>query len=107
MVAGLDEPTSGAIAIGDRVVNGVEPKDRDIAMAFQSYALYPHQSVRQNIEFPLLPRGVDKAERGRLVAEAAGMPGLSAPLDRTPPAPAGGQRQRAARAPDTPRKRHV
>src|SRR3546814_4811915 len=77
MVAGLDEPTSGAIAIGDRVVNGVEPKDRDIAMVFQSYALYPHKSVRQNIEFPLLPRGVDKAERGRLVAEAAGMLGLS------------------------------
>src|SRR3546814_14342943 len=60
------EPTSGAIAIGDRVVNGVEPKDRDIAMVFQSYALYPHKSVRQNIEFPLLPRGVDKIGRAHV-----------------------------------------
>ncbi|HEY9556576.1 MAG TPA: ABC transporter ATP-binding protein, partial [Acidimicrobiales bacterium] len=107
MVAGLDEPTSGAIAIGDRVVNGVEPKDRDIAMVFQSYALYPHKSVRQNIEFPLLPRGVDKAERGRLVAEAAGMLGLSELLDRKPRALSGGQRQRVALARAIVRKASV
>src|SRR3546814_16319658 len=67
-------------------------------MVFQSYALYPHKSVRQNIEFPLLPRGVDKAERGRLVAEAAGMLGLSELLDRKPRALSGGQRQRVALA---------
>src|SRR3546814_9730415 len=107
MVAGLDEPTSGAIAIGDRVVNGVEPKDRDIAMVFQSYALYPHKSVRQNIEFPLLPRGVDKAESGRLVAEAAGMLGLSELLDRKPRALSGGQRQRVALARAIVRKASV
>src|SRR3546814_4166002 len=99
MVAGLDEPTSGAIAIGDRVVNGVEPKDRDIAMVFQSYALYPHKSVRQNIKFPLLPRGVDKAERGLPVAQAAGLPGLSVLAARKPPALSGGPRHQRAPSP--------
>ena len=98
MIAGLDEPTSGTISIGDQVVNGVEPKDRDIAMVFQSYALYPHKSVRQNIEFPLLPRHVDKAERARLVGEAASMLGLAELLDRKPRALSGGQRQRVALA---------
>jgi multiple sugar transport system ATP-binding protein len=98
MIAGLDEPTSGMIRIGGEVVNGVEPKDRDIAMVFQSYALYPHKSVRQNIEFPLLPRRVDKAERTRLVGDAAGMLGLSDLLDRKPRALSGGQRQRVALA---------
>jgi ABC-type sugar transport system ATPase subunit len=98
MIAGLDEPTSGTIGIGGQVVNGIEPKNRDIAMVFQSYALYPHKSVRQNIEFPLLPRGVDKAERARLVGDAASMLGLAELLDRKPRALSGGQRQRVALA---------
>jgi ABC-type sugar transport system ATPase subunit len=98
MIAGLDEPTDGTVSIGGEVVNGVEPKDRDIAMVFQSYALYPHKSVRQNIEFPLLPRHVDKPERARLVGEAAAMLGLSELLDRKPRALSGGQRQRVALA---------
>jgi ABC-type sugar transport system ATPase subunit len=98
MIAGLDEPTSGTVSIGGQVVNGVEPKDRDIAMVFQSYALYPHKSVRQNIEFPLLPRHVEKSERVRLVGEAAAMLGLSDLLDRKPRALSGGQRQRVALA---------
>jgi ABC-type sugar transport system ATPase subunit len=98
MIAGLDEPTAGTVHIGGQVVNGVEPKDRDIAMVFQSYALYPHKSVRQNIEFPLLPRHVDRAERDRLVAESAKLLGLSELLDRKPRALSGGQRQRVALA---------
>src|SRR3546814_1249567 len=76
-------------------------------MVFQSYALYPHKSVRQNIEFPLLPRGVDKAERGRLVAGAAGMLGRSELLDRKPRALSGGQRQRVALARAIVRKASV
>jgi multiple sugar transport system ATP-binding protein len=107
MIAGLDEPTTGTISIGGRTVNGVEPKDRDIAMVFQSYALYPHKSVRQNIEFPLLPRGVDKDERTRLVGEAASMLGLSELLDRKPRALSGGQRQRVALARAIVRKASV
>jgi multiple sugar transport system ATP-binding protein len=98
MIAGLEEPTEGDVRIGDRVVNGVEPKDRDVAMVFQSYALYPHKSVRQNIEFPLLPRGVAKGERHRLVAEAARTLGLDGLLDRKPRELSGGQRQRVALA---------
>ncbi|MGQ0433063.1 MAG: ABC transporter ATP-binding protein [Microthrixaceae bacterium] len=98
MIAGLDEPSMGTVSIGGQVVNGVEPKDRDIAMVFQSYALYPHKSVRQNIEFPLLPRRVDKAERARLVGDAAAMLGLADLLDRKPRALSGGQRQRVALA---------
>jgi ABC-type sugar transport system ATPase subunit len=98
MIAGLDEPSEGTVRIGERAVNGVAPKDRDVAMVFQSYALYPHKSVRQNIEFPLLPRGVDKAERARLVGEAADMLGLGGLLDRKPKALSGGQRQRVALA---------
>jgi multiple sugar transport system ATP-binding protein len=98
MIAGLEEPSEGDVRIGDRVVNGVEPKNRDVAMVFQSYALYPHKSVRQNIEFPLLPRGVAKAERHRLVGEAAKTLGLDGLLDRKPRELSGGQRQRVALA---------
>jgi multiple sugar transport system ATP-binding protein len=98
MVAGLEEPTEGSIRIGDRRVDGIEPKDRDLAMVFQSYALYPHKSVRQNIEFPLRSRKVPPEERNRLVDEAAGQLGLSALLDRKPRALSGGQRQRVALA---------
>src|ERR1039458_5587683 len=68
MVAGLEDVTSGSIKIGERVVNDVEPKDRDVAMVFQSYALYPHMTVAKNIEFPLRQRKVDKEEREKMVA---------------------------------------
>jgi multiple sugar transport system ATP-binding protein len=98
MIAGLEEPTEGTVHIGPNVVNGVEPKDRDVAMVFQSYALYPHKSVRQNIEFPLLPRGVAKPERRRLVDEAARVLDLGGLLDRKPRELSGGQRQRVALA---------
>ena len=98
MIAGLDEPSTGTIRIGDQPVEGVAPKDRDVAMVFQSYALYPHKSVRQNIEFPLLPRHVEKSERARLVGDAAKLLGLAELLDRKPRALSGGQRQRVALA---------
>src|SRR5918995_7347023 len=71
MIAGLDEPTEGVIEIGERVVTDVEAKDRDVAMVFQSYALYPHMSVRRNIEFPLRSRKVPVGERAQLVTDAA------------------------------------
>ena len=96
MIAGLEDPTGGTITIGDRVVNDVEPKDRDIAMVFQSYALYPHMTVRRNIEFPLRSRKVAAAERGRLVQDAAESLGLTEYLDRKPVQLSGGQRQRVA-----------
>src|SRR5262245_61398525 len=73
VIAGLERPDSGEVRIGDRVVNEVEPKDRDLAMVFQSYALYPHMSARANIEFPLRARGVPKAERAALVQQVATM----------------------------------
>src|SRR5580658_1393558 len=98
MVAGLESISNGNISIGDRVVNDVEPKDRDVAMVFQSYALYPHLTVRRNVEFPLRQRQFDKAERERLVAEAAETLGLTALLDRKPAQLSGGQRQRVALA---------
>src|SRR5262245_38657520 len=98
MIAGLEQPTEGTIRIGERVVNHVEPKDRDVAMVFQSYALYPHMTVRRNIEFPLRSRHVDTAERSRLVAEAADSLGLADLLDRKPAQLSGGQRQRVALA---------
>ena len=98
MIAGLDDPTEGIIEIGDRVVNDVEAKDRDVAMVFQSYALYPHMSVRRNIEFPLRSRRVPKDERKKLVQDAAGVLGLQTLLDRKPAQLSGGQRQRVALA---------
>ena len=98
MIAGLQEPTSGIVRIGDKVVNGVDPKVRDVSMVFQSYALYPHLSVARNIAFPLKPRGVPKGERQKLVEEAAAMLGLSELLDRKPGQLSGGQRQRVALA---------
>ena len=96
LVAGLEEPDDGAIEIGGRVVNHVEAKDRDVAMVFQSYALYPHLSVGRNIEFPLRQRGFDRDERRRRVADAASTLGLSELLDRKPRQLSGGQRQRVA-----------
>ena len=98
MIAGLEEPDEGTITIGDRVVNDVEAKDRDIAMVFQSYALYPHMTVRRNIEFPLRSRKVSPEERQRLVADAAESLDLQELLDRKPAQLSGGQRQRVALA---------
>jgi multiple sugar transport system ATP-binding protein len=96
MIAGLEDITSGLLKIGDRVVNDVPPKDRDIAMVFQSYALYPHMSVRDNLAFGLKLRKIDKKEIERRVNEAAGILDLGKYLDRKPKELSGGQRQRVA-----------
>ena len=96
MVAGLEQITEGEIRIGDRVVNDLEPQDRDIAMVFQNYALYPHMSVRDNIGFGLKMRKVPRAERVRRVEEIGRVLGLQDLLDRRPRALSGGQRQRVA-----------
>src|SRR5579884_1450163 len=96
MIAGLEEATSGDIIIGDRRVNDVHPKDRDIAMVFQSYALYPHMSVYDNMAFGLKLRKVPKAEIDRRVKEAAEILGLENLLNRKPKELSGGQRQRVA-----------
>jgi multiple sugar transport system ATP-binding protein len=98
MIAGLEEPTAGTIEIGDRQVNDVDAKDRDVAMVFQSYALYPHMTVRRNVEFPLRSRKTPKPERDQLVSEAAAMLGLDELLERKPAQLSGGQRQRVALA---------
>src|SRR5580698_8004336 len=96
MIAGLEEITSGTVAIGGRVVNGVPPKDRDIAMVFQNYALYPHMTVYDNMAFGLKLRKFTKADIDARVREAAAMLGLDAYLARKPKALSGGQRQRVA-----------
>ena len=96
MIAGLEEISSGNLKIGDRVVNDVAPKDRDIAMVFQSYALYPHMSVRDNLAFGLKLRKVPKAEIDRRVGDAARILGLENMLQRKPRELSGGQRQRVA-----------
>ncbi len=96
MLAGLEEISEGEILIGDRVVNDVPPKDRDIAMVFQSYALYPHMSVYDNMAFGLKLRKTPKAEIDQRVKEAAEILGLAHLLDRKPKALSGGQRQRVA-----------
>ncbi len=96
MIAGLEEITDGEIYIGDKKVNDVQPKDRDIAFVFQSYALYPHMTVRENIAFGLKMRKVDKAEIDKKVAEAAKILDLGEYLDRKPKQLSGGQRQRVA-----------
>ncbi len=96
MVAGLEDITGGEIAIGDRVVNDVHPKDRDIAMVFQNYALYPHMTVYQNMAFALKLRKVPKADIDRRVREAAGILGIEGLLERKPKMLSGGQRQRVA-----------
>ena len=97
MVAGLEDVTEGAIVIGDRVVNDVVPKDRDIAMVFQNYALYPHMSVYRNMAFSLRIRKVDRTEIDRRVREAARILGLSEDLlEKKPKQLSGGQRQRVA-----------
>ncbi len=96
MVAGLEDISGGTIAIGGRVVNDVPPKDRDIAMVFQNYALYPHMTVRENMAFGLKLRKFPKAEIDRRVGEAAQILGINELLDRRPKALSGGQRQRVA-----------
>ncbi|MEA2531344.1 MAG: multiple sugar transport system ATP-binding protein [Thermomicrobiales bacterium] len=96
MVAGLEEISEGRIIIGDRVVNDLPPKDRDVAMVFQSYALYPHMTVRDNLAYPLKLRKVPKDERERRVREAARTLDIEQFLDRKPKALSGGQRQRVA-----------
>src|ERR1700758_3546982 len=95
-IAGLEEITAGTIAIGDRVVNDLPPKDRDIAMVFQNYALYPHMTVAENLAFGLKLRHTPKPEISRRVGEAAAMLGLEPYLKRKPAALSGGQRQRVA-----------
>jgi multiple sugar transport system ATP-binding protein len=96
MLAGLEQPTRGAISVGDRVVNELPPGERDLAMVFQSYALYPHMTVAQNIEYPLRKRGVARAQRREQVKRAAAQLQLEALLDRKPRQLSGGQQQRVA-----------
>jgi len=96
MIAGLEEISGGTISIGPKVVNDLPPKDRDIAMVFQSYALYPHMTVRENLESGLRIRKVAKPEMDKLVNEAAETLGIGALLDRKPKQLSGGQRQRVA-----------
>ncbi|MEO1678648.1 MAG: ABC transporter ATP-binding protein [Pseudomonadota bacterium] len=96
MLAGLEFPTSGDISIGERVVNDVAPGQRDIAMVFQSYALYPHMSVADNIAYPLKKRGVPKAKRGPMVRKTAELLQLTELLSRKPRQLSGGQQQRVA-----------
>jgi multiple sugar transport system ATP-binding protein len=96
MIAGLEDITAGAVSIGGRVVNELPPKDRDIAMVFQSYALYPHMTVRENMEFGLRMRSIPAADINRRVSFAADMLGLGSLLDRKPKDLSGGQRQRVA-----------
>ncbi len=96
MIAGLEEISGGEILIGDKKVNNIHPKDRDIAFVFQSYALYPHMTVRENIAFGLKMRKVDKATIDKKVKEAAEILDLTEYLDRRPKQLSGGQRQRVA-----------
>jgi multiple sugar transport system ATP-binding protein len=96
MVAGLEEITAGTLRLDDRVVNDLSARDRDVAMVFQNYALYPHLSAHDNIGFSLSMRGVRKAERDQRVREAAEILGLTEVLDRRPRELSGGQRQRVA-----------
>src|SRR5689334_5886912 len=96
MIAGLEEPTSGAVAIGGKVVNGVSPRDRDIAMVFQSYALYPHKTVLENLAFGLRQHKMPAAEIAERVREVSTLLGLDDLLNRKPAQLSGGQRQRVA-----------
>lgn len=96
MLAGLEFPTSGEIRIGDKVVNDLPPGKRDIAMVFQSYALYPHMTVEKNIAYPLKKRGIPRADQGPMVAKVADMLQLTPLLQRKPKQLSGGQQQRVA-----------
>lgn len=105
MVAGLEDISSGSISIGDRVVNDLAPKDRDIAMVFQNYALYPQMTVAQNMGFALEMAGWKKADISAKVQEAAALLGLEPLLGRKPAQLSGGQRQRVAMGPWWPGSR--
>jgi multiple sugar transport system ATP-binding protein len=107
MVAGLEDPTEGEIWIGNKCVNGLEPKDRDVAMVFQSYGLYPNMTVYENISFPLRIRGTPKAEIHPAVMKASGKVELDDFLQRRPKELSGGQRQRVALARAIVRKPQV
>ena len=96
MIAGLEEVTSGEVWIGNKLVNGVPPKDRDIAMVFQNYALYPHMTAYQNMAFGLKLRGYNKKEIDSRVRESAEILNLTHLLERKPKELSGGQRQRVA-----------
>lgn len=96
MVAGLEKITEGSVSIGDRIVNDVDPAERDIAMVFQNYALYPHMSVYKNMAYGLKNRGIDKTEIDKAVQKAAAMLDIAQFLDRKPSQLSGGQRQRVA-----------
>ncbi|MBB3710486.1 multiple sugar transport system ATP-binding protein [Limimaricola variabilis] len=98
MIAGLEEPSEGEVVIGGEVVNEVDARDRDVAMVFQGYALYPNMSIYENIRFPLRMRGIGKSDQDALIRRAAEMVELGDFLDRKPGALSGGQRQRAALA---------
>ena len=95
-IAGLEEPTAGEVVIGERVVTHDSPAERDVAMVFQSHALYPHLTVRENIAFPLEMRGLAHAQAARRVLETATRLGLQSVLDRLPSQLSEGERQRAA-----------
>jgi sn-glycerol 3-phosphate transport system ATP-binding protein len=107
MVAGLDEPTSGAVVIGDTVVNGVAPQDRDVAMVFQNYALYPHQTVLQNLAFGLKQRKAPKEVVRERVRQVSALLALDDLLERKPAQLSGGQRQRVAMGRALARSPHV
>jgi multiple sugar transport system ATP-binding protein len=96
LVAGLEEPDAGTVAIGGRTMNGVPPQARDVAMVFQGYALYPHMTARQILEFPLKMRRLPKAQRARAIAETAALLRIERLLDRRPDQMSGGERQRVA-----------
>jgi multiple sugar transport system ATP-binding protein len=96
LIGGLEDPTEGEIRIGGAIVNHVSPGRRDVAMVFQSYALYPHMTARENVRFPLRMAKVPRGEAARAVEEAAGVLGLEALLDRKVGALSGGERQRVA-----------
>jgi multiple sugar transport system ATP-binding protein len=96
IIAGLETPTAGTVRIGPRVVNDLAPKDRDVAMVFQTYALYPHMTVEENLGFSLQLKGVSRAQRSVRVREVAALLGLEDHLDRLPRQLSGGQRQRVA-----------
>tara|TARA_R110002020_G_scaffold192228_3_gene392298 strand:- start:10477 stop:11526 length:1050 start_codon:yes stop_codon:yes gene_type:complete len=98
MIAGLEDPSEGEIRMDGEVMNGIDARDRDVAMVFQGYALYPNMSIYENIRFPLRMRGVDRSEHDTLVRRAAGLVEMTEYLDRKPGALSGGQRQRAALA---------
>src|SRR5712664_2122867 len=98
LLAGLEEPTSGRMFIGPRDVTGLQPRDRDVAMVFQSYALYPHKTVAENIAYPLELRHVDRAERTKAVEDVCELLEIGHLLSRRPKQLSGGQRQRVALA---------